>query len=67
MTRNVRLQGMTVGGKDRGERMAAAIAFHRMRPALEEKRFAFDDLAQALEGLSRGAHFGKVVCEDFQA
>ncbi|MBP5856364.1 NAD(P)-dependent alcohol dehydrogenase [Marivibrio halodurans] len=65
VTRNIRLQGVTVGGRDMAERMAAAVAFHRMRPALEEKRFAFRDLAGALDALPEGRHFGKVVCEDF--
>lgn len=65
VTRNIRLQGVTVGGRDMAERMAAAIAFHRMRPALEERRFAFGDLAGALAALPEGRHFGKVVCEDF--
>jgi len=65
VTRNVRLQGVTVGGADMARRMLAAIGATGMRPALEPARFAFEDLPGALARLEEGAHFGKVVCEDF--
>jgi NADPH:quinone reductase-like Zn-dependent oxidoreductase len=65
VTRNVRLQGVTVGGQDMAERMAAAIRLHAMRPALEAERFGFEELPQALAALPEGKHFGKVVCDDF--
>jgi len=65
VTRNVRLQGVTVGGQDMAVRMAAAIAHHRIRPALDNQRFAFEELPQALAALPEAKHFGKVVCEDF--
>lgn len=65
VTRNIRLQGVTCGGQDMAERMAAAIALHDLNPALDDDRFAFADLPAALAALPEGKHFGKVVCEDF--
>ena len=59
VTRQVRMQGISVGNRDAFEAMARAIARHRLRPVVD-RVFAFDDLHEALARLESGAHFGKV-------
>ncbi len=59
VTRQVRLQGITVGSRDGFEAMTRAIDTHRLRPVID-RIFAFEDLHPALEHLRSGAHFGKV-------
>ena len=59
VTRQVRLQGITVGNRDRFEAMVRAIAQHRMRPVVH-RVFAFDALREALDCLARRGHFGKI-------
>jgi len=63
VTQNIRLQGITVGSRDLFEEMNRAIALHKVRPPIEEKRFPFDGLKDALKAFPEGKHFGKVVCE----
>ncbi|MGH7003973.1 MAG: zinc-dependent alcohol dehydrogenase family protein, partial [Alphaproteobacteria bacterium] len=63
VTQNIRLQGVTVGSRDLFEEMNRALAFHRIRPPLDDKRFAFDGLKEALKAFPEGKHFGKVVSE----
>jgi len=63
VTRNVRLQGVTVGSREIFQHMLWAMAYHRTRPTLDDRRFAFEALGEALLRLPRGEHFGKVVCE----
>jgi NADPH:quinone reductase-like Zn-dependent oxidoreductase len=62
VTRHVRLQGVTCGGKDLLDDLCAAFEKHETRPALHETRFDFEDLPGALARLLAGGHFGKVVC-----
>jgi NADPH:quinone reductase-like Zn-dependent oxidoreductase len=59
VTRQVRLQGITVGSRDGFESMARAITQHQLRP-LVDRVFPFDELPQALAHLTSGAHFGKI-------
>ncbi|MBE0617358.1 MAG: NAD(P)-dependent alcohol dehydrogenase, partial [Proteobacteria bacterium] len=59
VTRQVRLQGVTVGHRDGFEAMARAIAEHGYRPILD-REFGFDELKEALAYLKSGQHFGKV-------
>ena len=59
ITRQVRLQGITVGNRDGFEAMLEAIGQHRLKPVLD-KTFAFDELKEALGHLKSGAHFGKI-------
>jgi NADPH:quinone reductase-like Zn-dependent oxidoreductase len=59
VTRQVRLQGITVGSRDSFEAMARAIAQHRLRPVVD-RVFPFEELPQALTYLASGAHFGKI-------
>ncbi len=63
VTRNVRLQGVTVGSREMFENMAAAMALHGTQPAIDDEGFDFEDLPAALARLPKGAHFGKIVCE----
>ena len=59
ITRQVRLQGVTVGHRDAFEAMVRAIALHRLQPVVD-RVFAFDELKQAMAYLQSGAQFGKV-------
>ncbi len=63
VTRNIRLQGITVGGGDLFTNMNRALEHHGTRPVIDDKGFAFEDVGQALTDLMKGEHFGKVVCE----
>ncbi|HVL59402.1 MAG TPA: NAD(P)-dependent alcohol dehydrogenase, partial [Burkholderiaceae bacterium] len=59
VTRQVRLQGITVGSRDGFEAMARAIGQHRLRPVVD-RTFGFEQLREALDYLASGAHFGKI-------
>lgn len=59
ITRQVRLQGVTVGHRDGLEAMMRAIEQHGLRPVLD-RTFAFEELKEALDYLKSGAQFGKV-------
>lgn len=59
VTRNVRLQGITVGNRDGFEAMMLAIGQHKLKPVID-KIFAFAELKEALAYLKSGAHFGKI-------
>jgi NADPH:quinone reductase-like Zn-dependent oxidoreductase len=59
VTRQVRLQGITVGSRDGFEAMARAIGQHRLEPVVD-RVFAFEALKEAMACLKSGAHFGKI-------
>jgi len=59
ITRQVRLQGVTVGHRDGFEAMLRAMAQHQVRPVLD-RSFAFEELKEAMAYLKSGAQFGKV-------
>ncbi len=59
VTRQVRLQGVTVGHRDGFEAMTRAMELHKIKPIID-KEFAFDDLKEALDYLKSGGHFGKI-------
>lgn len=59
VTRQVRLQGITVGSRDGFEAMVRAIERHRIEPVID-RVFAFEELRTALDRLASGAHFGKI-------
>ncbi|HEU0198940.1 MAG TPA: NAD(P)-dependent alcohol dehydrogenase [Burkholderiaceae bacterium] len=59
VTRQVRLQGITVGNRDGFEAMLRAVAQHRVPPVVD-RTFAFEELPAALAYLRSGAQFGKV-------
>jgi len=59
VTRQVRLQGITVGSRDMFETMLRAIGQHKVQPVVD-KVFAFEQLKEALAHLKSGAQFGKI-------
>ncbi|MFN7645243.1 MAG: zinc-dependent alcohol dehydrogenase family protein [Burkholderiales bacterium] len=59
VTRQVRLQGITVGSRDGFEAMLRAIGQHRLEPIVD-RVFDFAELKDAMAYLASGAHFGKV-------
>jgi NADPH:quinone reductase-like Zn-dependent oxidoreductase len=63
VTRNLRLQGVTVGSRDTFEAMVRAIEAGGLRPVLDQRRFAFEEVGEALLALPEGRHFGKIVGE----
>ena len=63
VTQNLRLQGVTLGNRDMFEAMVRAIERHRLTPAIDERRFAFDDTRAAIAAIAGGRHFGKIVVE----
>lgn len=59
VTRQVRLQGITVGHRDGFAAMMRALDQHRIRPVID-RVFAFAELKEAMAYLKSGAHFGKI-------
>ncbi len=64
VTQNIRLQGVTVGSRELFEDMARAMELHRTEPPVDEQRFAFEQVGEAIKALPAGQHFGK-VCSRF--
>jgi len=60
VTQNVRLQGVTLGSRDAFEDMVRAIDAHGAKPPIDEKRYAFDEVADAIRAMAEGKHFGKI-------
>jgi NADPH:quinone reductase-like Zn-dependent oxidoreductase len=60
VTRQVRLQGVTVGHRDGFEAMLAAMAQHQVRPLIG-KTFGFADLKAALAETAKPTGLGKTV------
>jgi len=60
VTRQVRLQGVTVGHRDGFEAMLTAMAQHQMRPVIG-KTFGFNDLKAALAETAKPTGLGKTV------
>lgn len=59
ISRDVRLQGVTVGPQDAMNQMCKAISAAGMKPVID-KIFPFEDTAEAYRHLASGSHFGKV-------
>jgi len=59
VTRQVRLQGVTVGHRDGFEAMVRMLEQHRVEPVID-KVFAFAELKEAMGYLKSGAQFGKI-------
>jgi len=59
VTRQVRLQGITVGHRDGFEAMMRALDQHRLQPVVD-RVFPFEALKEAMAYLKSGAHFGKI-------
>jgi len=58
--RRANIQGIYVGSTEMFEAMNAAIAAHRIKPAID-RVFGFDEVKAALNHMAAGAHFGKIV------
>jgi len=59
VTRQVRLQGVTVGHRDGFEALVRACEQHRLKPVVD-RVFEFAELKEAFAYLKSGAHFGKI-------
>ena len=59
ITRQLRLQGISVGHRDRFEAMLWASEQHRV-PVIVDRVFEFPALKEALAYLKSGAQFGKI-------
>ena len=64
VTQNLRLQGVTTGSREMFEDMVRAMELHRTEPPVDERRFAFEQVGEAIKALPSGHHFGK-VCSRF--
>jgi NADPH:quinone reductase-like Zn-dependent oxidoreductase len=62
VTRQVRLQGITVGNRDGFEAMLRAFEQHKVQPVVD-RAFAFEELKEAMAYLKKGVHFGKVCIQ----
>ena len=62
LMRNVRVQGILVGHRAGFEAMCRAIEHNRIKPVIDRK-YSFEEAPTAIEHLSRGSHFGKLVIE----
>jgi NADPH:quinone reductase-like Zn-dependent oxidoreductase len=59
ITRQVRLQGITVGNRDAFEALLRAMTQHQIRPVID-RVFDFAELKEAFAYLKNGAQFGKI-------
>lgn len=55
----IRVQGIFVGSREMFAAMNSAIAFHRMRPAID-RTFGFGEVKEAFKLMESGGHFGKI-------
>ena len=62
VSRQVRLQGVTVGSRQGLEAMCRAMATHGVKPVVDSV-YAMADTAAAMAHLNSGKHFGKVCIE----
>ena len=62
VTRQVRLQGITVGHRDGFEAMCRGIKASGIKPVVD-RVLPFDKLLEAMELLPQGRHFGKICLE----
>lgn len=60
VTRQIRMQGVTVGHRDGFEAMLRAMALHQLRPIIG-KMFAFAELKAALDEVSNPTGLGKTI------
>lgn len=62
VTRQIRMQGITVGSRDGFEAMVRAVGQHHTRPVID-RVFPFEELRVALEHLATGTHKGKICIQ----
>ncbi|CAE6452251.1 unnamed protein product [Rhizoctonia solani] len=56
-----KLNGVTPGGKDVGQRLDSFLSKHKLKPLLDSKVFGWAEAKEAFDYFQSGAHFGKVV------
>ena len=56
-----RLIGIATGSVSDFQAMMDHIADTEFRPALDDRVYSFDGLSDALQSITRGEHFGKIV------
>lgn len=61
-SKNLKVQGLTVGSRKMQQDMIAAIEANGIRPVISD-RFALADLADAFRHQESGSHFGKIAIE----
>ncbi|MDG5747361.1 NAD(P)-dependent alcohol dehydrogenase [Qipengyuania sp. XHP0207] len=61
-SKNLTVQGLTVGSRSMQQDMIAAIEANGIRPVISDT-FALADLADAFRHLESGSHFGKIAVE----
>lgn len=66
VTRQLRLQGITVGSRADFQAMCRALVQHRIRPVID-RLFDFEQLPEALDHLAAASHFGKLVVQIHEA
>jgi NADPH:quinone reductase-like Zn-dependent oxidoreductase len=59
-SRRANIQGIYVGSTQMFQAMNAAIAAHKIKPAID-RVFGFDEVKAAYNHMAAGAHFGKIV------
>ncbi len=57
----IKLQGIFVGNKSMFEEMNEAITLHKIKPAIDSKKFKYETVIDAYKYFDQGIHFGKVV------
>ncbi len=57
------MQGVTLGSRADFEAMLRACTLARLRPVLDERRFAFEEAPGAFARMKAGEHLGKIVIE----
>ena len=62
LTRQIRLQGLTVGNRQQQIEMIRALDANDMKPVID-KTFSLQDLIEAFHYEASGAHFGKICIE----
>ena len=62
LMQNLKLQGILVGPREHFEAMNRAITLHRVVPVVD-RSFPFSEAPTALQALSDGQHFGKLVID----
>lgn len=62
VSRQVRLQGVTIGSRQGLEAMCRAMATHDLKPVVDSV-YTMEDTAAAMAHLDSGKHFGKVCIE----
>ncbi len=61
VTQSLRLDGITLGPRDAFEAMVRALELHRIRPAIDERSWRFEEAGAAVAAIETGRHFGKIV------